>query len=836
MSRFILPLESTFNINGLPQDGAKLEFFNVGLLTQKDTYSDEDLSIPNANPVVAGASGRFDDIWLNGDYDVTLSDKNDVLIWGPKTVRSTLSSAAGEITRNHKTVSAMINDPYLIVGDSVSVEDYATGNNSGTLFFTIVAAGTGTDDGGTYIDLTGSSLQAKQIFPNIRTPKMFGATGLGTGDDTAAVQNAFNAGGAVSLGDADNEYLVDTITLSNPVTMLSSGGSLKLRTTQTKLLIMNSSDVIIDGPVFDGNNYEVLQNLIIVYPELTNWKIINFTVKNIVGVTGQDQYGLKISTSGIEGEVREGTFKNISNYNPTQTPVSAFNGGIVVFSSGGGASRLVIDDIICDDIWTDNINGDIDNSDSDGIRVVSAEGTIESGLHIGEVTCTGVQKSGIKASGAKGIKYGELYVNATRTDVPMIAAARFQESDDSTVNSIKCKGNISRGVNIKSSNFDLGTLQYSPITLATGSHTGSDGASVLTDSSQSWTVDAFAGMTICNITDGSFATITSNTATTITATLLGGTDNDWDTDDDYTVETAIQSSLVSIQSTDADPTTNVTIQSATGTNLNRPVNFDTTGLTTDEGFVNITINALKGTYKKGANLNSNRIRRCRHVRINNVELFDPAGLLAEAWEFERFSDVKISGFYSEFRRNATVFTAGGTDIDPLDLENGMFVRPDSESSDAAYRSLNLRYSDGTALTGVKINNVTVSVPSYATTANQTIVKANLIGSNITDLIMIIRDVGVANPGTALQGTFFDCTIKGVDLIGAGKIGSVYAVNLDASSAKNSVCNVTSDELGVNLTNGASENLADAVAAYHANPINPSSPVNGNTNGTVHTFT
>jgi hypothetical protein len=64
-----------------------------------------------------------------------------------------------------------------------------------------------------------------------------------------------------------------------------------------------------------------------------------------------------------------------------------------------------------------------------------------------------------------------------------------------------------------------------------GTHTGAVDQSVLTDSTLGATVDEFVGYTIKNITDGSRGIITANTATTVTATLYGGTDNDWDTND-----------------------------------------------------------------------------------------------------------------------------------------------------------------------------------------------------------------------------------------------------------------------------------------------------------------
>lgn len=67
----------------------------------------------------------------------------------------------------------------------------------------------------------------------------------------------------------------------------------------------------------------------------------------------------------------------------------------------------------------------------------------------------------------------------------------------------------------------------------TGAHDGANDASVLTDSGASWEVDQFVGLVITNTTDGSRGTITANTANTITATLSGGAENDWDTGDAY---------------------------------------------------------------------------------------------------------------------------------------------------------------------------------------------------------------------------------------------------------------------------------------------------------------
>ena len=74
-----------------------------------------------------------------------------------------------------------------------------------------------------------------------------------------------------------------------------------------------------------------------------------------------------------------------------------------------------------------------------------------------------------------------------------------------------------------------------PATKVQGVHDGSAEAAILTDTSATFTVDALIGQTIHNVTDGSSAVITDNTATTITATLAGGTENDWDVGDAYLI-------------------------------------------------------------------------------------------------------------------------------------------------------------------------------------------------------------------------------------------------------------------------------------------------------------
>lgn len=69
-----------------------------------------------------------------------------------------------------------------------------------------------------------------------------------------------------------------------------------------------------------------------------------------------------------------------------------------------------------------------------------------------------------------------------------------------------------------------------------GTHDGGSGSAVLTDTTAAWSDGQWVGYTLKNTTDGSETVVTANTATTITGVLSGGTDNDWDSIDAYTLE------------------------------------------------------------------------------------------------------------------------------------------------------------------------------------------------------------------------------------------------------------------------------------------------------------
>ncbi|EGQ7799279.1 hypothetical protein I6Z03_002969 [Vibrio parahaemolyticus] len=83
-------------------------------------------------------------------------------------------------------------DGNVTLGQLISVEDYADGHNSGRLYFKVVPAGTGSDDGGRFIDLPTSNLQLQQNLQKPYNIKAWGAKGDGIQDDYPAIQAALD--------------------------------------------------------------------------------------------------------------------------------------------------------------------------------------------------------------------------------------------------------------------------------------------------------------------------------------------------------------------------------------------------------------------------------------------------------------------------------------------------------------------------------------------------------------------------------------------------------------------------------------------------------------------
>ncbi len=88
---------------------------------------------------------------------------------------------------------------------------------------------------------------------------------------------------------------------------------------------------------------------------------------------------------------------------------------------------------------------------------------------------------------------------------------------------------------ISTSGTITGLVGSTVLTNTEGTHDGSNNVAIMTDGGESFGTSAYVGMTIYNNTDGSSCTITANDGTTMTCTLAGGTGDDWDTNDTWSV-------------------------------------------------------------------------------------------------------------------------------------------------------------------------------------------------------------------------------------------------------------------------------------------------------------
>lgn len=356
MSRFILPIQSAYDSNGKPLNGAKLYFYEVGTSTPKDTYSDEALTTVNTNPVVADASGRFGDIYLSGQYDATLKDSLDVTIWGAE--KTTSMSLFGDSILTFDTVAAMVASKALSVGDIVETAGYYAAGDGGGAKYQIVAATTGTDDGGSFINL--DTHQAKLLSSGATHVKQFGAKGDGINDDTAAIQAAIDYSNTLGvLDDASGgqevhidvgQYMIsNTLTLyggfggEERVSLIGKGsGSTTLKLADESLCDMikyNSTDGFnhcrVEGILLDGNRDNQTQ------PTLT---VTGITQANpaVVTYTGtQPSNGDLFAITGVSGMTEINTLHStIANVTATTFELDLINSSTFsAYTSGGTATQ-----------------------------------------------------------------------------------------------------------------------------------------------------------------------------------------------------------------------------------------------------------------------------------------------------------------------------------------------------------------------------------------------------------------------------------------------------------------------------------------------------------------
>lgn len=232
---YALPLYPVFHdLTGAPLEAGYIWIGQAGTNAQASpvqVYWDADLTIPITQPIrtLAGYPSRNGSpgaIYVTGDYSITVRDKNSVVVYSAlngvnfaDAVLEIAAAAVSSVDWMFDTVAAMVASTDLIVGAKVRTRGYFAVGDGGGNDYTIVAAGTGTVDGGRYINVTGSSVQARGEFPaNVVDVRKFGVPASG---DASAVFTAANAYALDARGADTSVQLVfrGTAEISNPISL-----------------------------------------------------------------------------------------------------------------------------------------------------------------------------------------------------------------------------------------------------------------------------------------------------------------------------------------------------------------------------------------------------------------------------------------------------------------------------------------------------------------------------------------------------------------------------------------------------------------------------------------
>jgi len=259
-SRFILPFADVGS--GItPSSGAKLFFFETDGTTPKDTFSDQ-LSTPtaNTNPVIADSKGVFGDIFITGEYKVTLQDKNGSQIFGLAFVEE-LVTGSGQLVNvlSRDTLNDAVIDDSLNAGLAINMAERTTGNGGGAMWDVVLASSV-TPNTFNIVICTGVPTLALVLRKSATgyTAAQLGVTG--TGDQSAGLQALFDLGGNLFINDNDMilESQVNITVANTTITFESRAAKLIYGATNTgNLLSLQTTGIVIESGTFDGNGTDV---------------------------------------------------------------------------------------------------------------------------------------------------------------------------------------------------------------------------------------------------------------------------------------------------------------------------------------------------------------------------------------------------------------------------------------------------------------------------------------------------------------------------------------------------------------------------------------------------
>lgn len=141
---FHMPQAVRINSAGTPYAGAKINFYLTGTTTRTDSYQENALSTPHANPVVADSAGQFAAIYLNPaiTYKAVITDSSDNVLDTVDPVHAPITAASVTVADSggyfaDSTVEAVLADigaNYAVLADDEDISGNWT--VSGSVNFT----------------------------------------------------------------------------------------------------------------------------------------------------------------------------------------------------------------------------------------------------------------------------------------------------------------------------------------------------------------------------------------------------------------------------------------------------------------------------------------------------------------------------------------------------------------------------------------------------------------------------------------------------------------------------------------------------------------------------